>query len=81
MSAEVPGPVDAGDGNVDDILDDFGDPVSCECNEHQQTDDLGLATSSIGTTTCVARVVAHIDRDHGDREPGAECGSDESSNS
>lgn len=41
VGAKVPAAVDAGDDRVDQVLQDFGNPVSCKSDEDDETDDFG----------------------------------------
>lgn len=65
---------------MDDILDDFRDPVTSEGDEDEKTNDLCLAASSTACRAgCAARVVLRIDCNHGNGEPSRESGCDDSS--
>ncbi|KFY62481.1 hypothetical protein V496_04569 [Pseudogymnoascus sp. VKM F-4515 (FW-2607)] len=77
LRAEVPGAVDAGDGDVDDVLEDLGDPVTRKGDEDDEPDDLGPRAVAVDAARLVAGSVLGVHGDEGDGEPGAECGGDD----
>jgi hypothetical protein len=74
-AAEVPGAVDAGDGDVDGVFDPFGDPVAGEGDEDEETDDgcAGAAATAgwvgAGAATAVGGLEGNVDGYQCDREP------------
>ena len=52
VRAEVPAAVDTGNGGVDQVLEDFGDPVSGEGDEDDQSDDRGGRAAASAGVTC-----------------------------
>ena len=66
-AAEVPGAVDAGDGDVDGVFDPFGDPVAGKGDEDEETDDgrAGAAATAgwvgAGAATAVGRFEGNVD--------------------
>lgn len=65
---------------MNDVLDDFGDPVASECDEDEKTNYFGFAASSVCRACSIIWVISHVYGDHGDREPSTESSGDESSN-
>ena len=77
LRAEVPGAVDTGDGDMDDVLEDLGDPVPGEGDEDDEPDDLGHRAAAVDAAGGVAGIVPGVHGDEGDGEPGAEGGGDD----
>ncbi|KFY36336.1 hypothetical protein V494_05100 [Pseudogymnoascus sp. VKM F-4513 (FW-928)] len=77
LRAKVPRAVDAGDGDVDDVLEDLGDPVPRKGDEDDEPDDLGGRAAAVGLARRVAGVPARVHGDQGYGEPGAEGGGDD----
>jgi hypothetical protein len=82
LSAEIPGSIDARNGDVDYVLDDFRNPICREGHENNQSNDLGLTTtaSTIDTAAKTSWVVFRVYGYQCHREPSSECRGDESTN-
>ena len=81
--AEIPAPVQTGNGAVQRVLDPLADPVSRKRDEHQQSDDFCARTSARARAArtrriahprpAVARLVLDVHRNQRDGVPRPKC--------
>lgn len=64
---------------MNDVLDDFGDPVSSKSDEDEETDHFGFAAPAL-RAGFVSWIVSDVNGYHGDREPSTESRGDKPSN-
>lgn len=74
MRVEIPRAIDTGDSGMDGVLKPLGHPVHGECNEDDQSNDLGMAAAPVFAGRVAAgRLEFGIDGNEGDGIIRSEC--------
>lgn len=80
LAAKVPGAIDAGDCDVDDVLDDLGGVICGKSDKHNEPDDFTVAATACSLVAgwVVAWLIFDVDGDKSNRIPRGKGGGNES---